>query len=258
MFERYTEKARRVIFFARYEASQLGSWEITTEHVLLALLREVGPWMKLVIPELTPEWERHEIEKDAKPGGPPLTSFDMPISQTARRVLVHAEEEAERLGHKYIGCEHLLLGLGWEEESLAGRMLRQQGFDITKVREAAAYGIPGDAGREAAGHIVTKEAAYSWAATFHWEKRPCEPKDALRNLRSHRVSHYRGQTFASAQFKIVKGGWVYYRCAICTQNLYAAENPAGSIGYTNGQDWLCPSCYKRFAAPVSENEDDEA
>ena len=249
MFERYTEKARRVIFFARYEASQFGSPEITTEYLILGLIREAPSWVKLMAPDLTPDAARHEIQKQSNAGKFIPTSTDMPLSQSAKRVLAYAAEEAERIGHKHIGCEHLLLALGRGEETLAAQLLHLHGFDITKAREGASHGIPGDTDREGLpGHVVSRDEA-SWASSFYWEKHTCAPKDALRHRRTNRISLYRGQPFDSAQFDLINGGWIYYRCVICSRDLYAPDDPARSIGYTNGQDWLCSSCHEKFAAP---------
>ena len=96
MFERFTEKARRVIFFARYETSQFGSWEITTEHLLLALISEAPEMSKQLVPELAPAETRHEIEKPTPPGDSTPTSVDLPLSQTAKRVLAYTAEAGQR------------------------------------------------------------------------------------------------------------------------------------------------------------------
>ena len=106
MFERYTEKARRVIFFARYEASQFGSPYIETEHLLLGLLREDKA--------LTNRFLR---------------------SNECKRVLAYAAEEAERLSHKHIGTEHLLLGLLREEKCFAAEILHERGLKLLAIRE---------------------------------------------------------------------------------------------------------------------------
>jgi ATP-dependent Clp protease ATP-binding subunit ClpC len=134
MFERYTEKARRVVFFARYEASQFGASAIEAEHVLLGLLREDRGLVARFSPELRVERARKEIEKRT-PARPYVeTSVDMPLSPTAKRVLARAHEESERLRHRYIGTEHLLLGLLREEESPAAEVLAAYGVRLDDVR----------------------------------------------------------------------------------------------------------------------------
>ena len=112
MFERYTEKARRVIFFARYEASQFGSPYIETEHLLLGLLREDKALTnRFLRGHGEVEAIRKQVEDHTTVREKVSTSVDLPLSEEAKRVLIHAAEEAERLSHKHIGTEHLLLGL---------------------------------------------------------------------------------------------------------------------------------------------------
>jgi ATP-dependent Clp protease ATP-binding subunit ClpC len=119
MFERYTEKARRVIFFARYEASQFGSPYIETEHLLLGLLREDKALTnRFLRSHASVESIRKQIEAHTTIREKVSTSVDLPLSNECKRVLAYAAEEAERLGHKHIGTEHLLLGL--LREDIAG------------------------------------------------------------------------------------------------------------------------------------------
>src|SRR5436190_16637558 len=103
MFERYTEKARRVIFFARYEASQFGSPYIETEHLLLGILREDKALSVRVIPHLHVEAIRQEIEEATLIRETISTSVDLPLSNESKRVLNYAAEEAERMDHRHIG-----------------------------------------------------------------------------------------------------------------------------------------------------------
>src|SRR5213078_3848789 len=112
VFERYTEKARRVIFFARYEASQYGSPYIETEHLLLGLLREDRAVAKGILDKVNAEEEiRAEIEKHITPGERFPASVEVPLTSESRKVLTLAAEEADRLGHCHVGTEHVLLGL---------------------------------------------------------------------------------------------------------------------------------------------------
>jgi len=142
MFERYTEKARRVIFFARYEASQFGSPYIETEHLLLGLLREdkelahrfqLGPGKVESI--------REQIEQATMVREKIATSVDLPLSNEGKRVLAYAAEEAEKLSHQHIGTEHLLLGLLREENSFAAQLLHERGLRLSAVREQLATEI---------------------------------------------------------------------------------------------------------------------
>ena len=136
MFERYTEKARRTIFFARYEASQFGSQYIETEHLLLGLLREnKAVTSRFLRSQDAVESIRSQIGAQTPIREKISVSVDLPLSEGCKRVLAYAAEEAERLDHKHIGAEHLLLGLLREEESLAAKLLRERGIDIDRVRK---------------------------------------------------------------------------------------------------------------------------
>jgi ATP-dependent Clp protease ATP-binding subunit ClpC len=136
MFERYTEAARRTLFFARYEASELGGASIGTEHLLIGLLRETGPLVGRILAEAEVSYTgvRKDMEELTADRSKLPTSVEMPFSEETQRVLVHAEEEANRLGHRYIGPEHLLLGLLREHGTAAERRLAQKGLSIDRVR----------------------------------------------------------------------------------------------------------------------------
>src|SRR4249920_3853780 len=137
MFERYTERARRVIFFARYEASQLGSSSIETEHLLLGLIREGKGLTSRIFSKshLSMDTIRKEIEGRALFRDKVPTSVDIPLSPESKRVLGYAAEEAERMLHNYIGTEHILLGVMREEKSVAAGILGEKGMRLTAVRE---------------------------------------------------------------------------------------------------------------------------
>jgi ATP-dependent Clp protease ATP-binding subunit ClpC len=137
MFERYTERARRVIFFARYEASQLGSNSIETEHLLLGLIREGKGLTSRIFSKshLATDTVRKEIEGRALYRDKVSTSVDIPLSPESKRVLGYAAEEAERMLHNYIGTEHILLGLLREEKSTASVILAEKGMRLGSVRE---------------------------------------------------------------------------------------------------------------------------
>ncbi|RPJ63418.1 MAG: ATP-dependent Clp protease ATP-binding subunit, partial [Acidobacteria bacterium] len=140
MFEKYTEKARRVIFFARYEASQLGSRCIETEHILLGLLREDKALASRFFPRTETALEniRKQVEGRSPSREKVSTSVELPLSDESKRVLTYAAEEADRLLCNYIGTEHLLLGLLREEKSFAASILYEKGLRLTRVREELA------------------------------------------------------------------------------------------------------------------------
>lgn len=141
MFERYTEKARRVIFFARHEASEYGSPVIDTEHLLLGLLREDKQLVERFLTRGAAD-VRSEIEKGISRGERIPTSVEMPLTEDGKNVLNLAAEECERLGHKRIGTEHLLLGMLRAEGSTAARILTNKGAKLEVVRELLKKAYP--------------------------------------------------------------------------------------------------------------------
>ncbi|QQS46767.1 MAG: ATP-dependent Clp protease ATP-binding subunit [Acidobacteriota bacterium] len=137
MFERYTEKARRVIFFARYEASQFGASQIEAEHILLGLIREDKNLTTRFFHRSHANIEsiRKEIEGRTILRDRISTNIDLPLSNEAKRVLAFAAEESERLGNRHIGTEHLLLGLLREENSVAAEILYERGLRLSDIRQ---------------------------------------------------------------------------------------------------------------------------
>jgi ATP-dependent Clp protease ATP-binding subunit ClpA len=139
MFERYAEKARRVIFFARYEASQYGSPNIETEHLLLGLVREDQPLLKVLLKEEKIGGNvRAEIERHITSQRMISTSVEVPLSNECKKVLNLASDEAQRLGHRHVGTAHLLLGMLGAEGSLAARLLQAKGLNVNAVRQKVA------------------------------------------------------------------------------------------------------------------------
>src|ERR1700755_876572 len=140
MFERYTEKARRVIFFARYEASQFGAPAIEPEHLLLGLMREDKTLTARFLARAQTSLEaiRKEIEGRAPLREKISTSVELPLAPETKRVLAFAHEESDRLQHRHIGTEHLLLGLLREERSMAAEILYERGLRLNSVRDEVA------------------------------------------------------------------------------------------------------------------------
>ncbi|MGB2717491.1 MAG: Clp protease N-terminal domain-containing protein [Vicinamibacterales bacterium] len=137
MFERYTESARRVLFFARYEASALGGLSIEADHILLGLTREAKGLVCEVfaLSHVSLKQIRQEVEGRAQSGNKVPTSVEIPFSEDAKRTLLFAAEEADRLAHPHIATEHLLLGLLHEGTSPAAKTLAAQGLQLERVRE---------------------------------------------------------------------------------------------------------------------------
>jgi len=136
VFERYNERARRVLFFARYEASQWGTKSIEAEHVLRGLLREDDSIVARVVSQAGTSKEAILAALDQQPRGRAIpTSVEIPFSAELKLAFVLAAEEANLLGHQHIGPEHLLLGLLHEGRSRAAGILRQQHIDLDGVRD---------------------------------------------------------------------------------------------------------------------------
>ncbi len=141
MFERYTEKARRVIFFARYEALQYGSQVISPEHILLGLMREDKTISARYFPfrrNLTVESVRREVEERIVLRERIPQSVELHLAPETKRILRFAGEEGQSLQSRHIGPEHLLLGIIREERSIAAEILYQYGLRLKDMREEVA------------------------------------------------------------------------------------------------------------------------
>jgi len=137
MFEKYNEKARRALFFARYEASKLGSKVIESEHILLGILREGEDIIKEIFSRFNvkPEEIRREIEGDRIFVERISSTAELPLSEESKKILAYASHEAESMVHPYVGTEHLLIGILRVDGSVAGRLLTARGFNLYGVRE---------------------------------------------------------------------------------------------------------------------------
>jgi len=136
MFNRFTERARKVIILAKEEARRFNHDYIGTEHILLGLIREGEGVAAAVLQKLEVSLEniRLEIEKLVQPGPTTQIIGDIPFTPRAKKALELAAEEARSLGHNYIGTEHLLLGLIREGEGIASQVLLNLGMDLNSVR----------------------------------------------------------------------------------------------------------------------------
>ena len=135
MFERFTEKAIKVIMVAQEEARRLGHNFVGTEQILLGLIGEATGVAAKVLKSMgvTLKDARVEVEKVIGRGSG-FVAVEIPFTPRAKRVLELSLEEARQLGHNYIGTEHLLLGLIREGEGVAARVLENLGVDLAKVR----------------------------------------------------------------------------------------------------------------------------
>ncbi len=137
MFNKFTERARKVILLAKQEAKRFNHDYIGTEHILLGLLREGEGVAAAVLQSLGMNLNniRLEVEKLVQVGPTTVVTGDLPFTPKAKKVMELAMEEARTLGHNYIGTEHLLLGLIREGEGVASQVFMNMGLDLEKVRE---------------------------------------------------------------------------------------------------------------------------
>ena len=140
MFERYTEAARRALFFARYEASQFGSLSIEAEHLLLGLIREDKGFTRGIFEaaHLSLESVGEEVRRRTGSREKVGTGVDIPFSAETKRILQFAADESDNLLHKHIGPEHLLLGLLREEKTFAASILQKSGLTLSGLRDQVA------------------------------------------------------------------------------------------------------------------------
>lgn len=256
MFERYTEKARRVIFFARYEASNYGSPYIETEHLLLGLFREDPNFTHYILPSPTSITAiRKQIDGQAVQGAKTSTSVDLPLSNECKRILAYAGEEAERLSHKHIGSEHLLLGLLREKGGLGARLLNSQGVSLMRVREFVGK-------RPTSARDVVEIHGEDWPVSyvrgkleelgeFAWRLYPWQPSDIVVETSGDGIS-FDTTLKEDPAFEFVAGGWSRDYCSVCDWELNIDGGPEHSTGYSNGRIWLCTECYEKFFMPPVE------
>jgi hypothetical protein len=266
MFERYTEKARRTIFFARYEASQFGSPYIETEHLLLGLLHENKVLSVRFLKERDGESLRREIEARAPVRDKVSTSVDLPLTNETKRVLMLAADEADRLQHRHIGTEHLFLGLLAEKDCLAANLLRERGVTLESAREMIATEVPegmrsqqgqlSAAGRRSQTIVVheherqvesirTRVMPYR---KFHWEKKNWTAQDVVVRHGYGTFSFDLSLAGTTPELELAKGGWKEDECVVCGWKLSDQQGPEHAVGFTNGRDWICEECYEKFWA----------
>ncbi|KRT68733.1 MAG: chaperone [candidate division NC10 bacterium CSP1-5] len=152
MFERFTERARKVIILAREEAIRLGHNFVGTEHLLLGLVREGDGLAMAILKKLTVNLStlKGEVEKIVSVGTQVSPAGEVPFTPQAKKVLEYAISEARSMGHNYIGTEHLLLGLVREGEGIASLVLRDVGVTVAAAK-AQAQELLGEQATKAAG-----------------------------------------------------------------------------------------------------------
>lgn len=137
MFERFTDRARKVMALANQETKRFNHEYIGTEHILLGLVKEVTGVCTAVLKNLDVDagMLRTQVERLAKSGPEVVTSGRLPPTPRAKKVIEYAIEEARALNHKYVGTEHILLGLIREEEGTAAQVLMDAGLKLDDVRQ---------------------------------------------------------------------------------------------------------------------------
>jgi len=152
MFERFTERARKVIILAREEAIRLGHNFVGTEHLLLGLVREGDGLAMAILKKLSVNIStlKGEVEKVVSVGTQVSPAGEVPFTPQAKKVLEYAISEARSMGHNYIGTEHLLLGLVREGEGIASLVLRDVGVTVAAAK-AQAQELLGEQATKAAG-----------------------------------------------------------------------------------------------------------
>ena len=136
MWQRFTERARRTVFFAQEEAGRLGENHVSTEHLLLGLVRENDTVAARILNMLQVPVQkvRQELERQLASGEERQSGQDIQLTPRAKRVIDLAYDEARQLNNNYIGTEHLLLGVVREGEGIAARVLSKLGVDLQQTR----------------------------------------------------------------------------------------------------------------------------
>ena len=266
MFERYTEKARRVIFFARYEASHYGSPKIESEHLLLGLIREVKSLRKWV-PMASSDRIRQQVEAQTPRRPSTSTSVDLPLSEASKKILKAAADEADALAHRQIGTEHLLLGMLGLPHCLAVQILAGCAADAAFIRAELAkqpetipllHESKPSRLRRAFSFDTIEIHGSRWKTddirivvslirsdNYHWEKTTWRPRDIVIRHKGGAISFDLTLAEDNANFTLVKQGWKKDHCFICRWELFESDGEHGT-GYTNGRAWICVECCERF------------
>ena len=137
MFARYTQKARRAMFFARNEACQFNTPTIQMEHLLFGLLQEDEPFIVYCLQNtsFSIEWIRRRIKEQKTISSKDFTVHNPPLSDESRHAINFAQEEADQFRHEHISTKHLFLGLLREQNNISRGILYECMLDMEKVRE---------------------------------------------------------------------------------------------------------------------------
>ena len=193
MWQRFTERARKVVFYAQEEAQKFGEGFVSTEHLLLGLVREPDSVASRVLEKLgvTNNRVRVEVEKQL-PRGDPDPSAGMTLTPRAKRVIDLAYDEARGLNNAYIGTEHLLLGLVREGDGLAGRVLAKLGVDLERARREVVALQDAEAASRGETNVRPRTTFTDDLRHYRWDAYDAEAQAAL--LRAHAVAESLGET----------------------------------------------------------------
>ncbi|MFZ5830437.1 MAG: ATP-dependent Clp protease ATP-binding subunit [Planctomycetota bacterium] len=159
MYERFTDRARKVMQLANQEAQRFNHEYIGTEHILLGLIKEGSGVAANVLKNLDVDLRkiRLEVEKLVQSGPDMVTMGKLPQTPRAKKVIEYSMEEARNLGHNYVGTEHILLGLLREQEGVAAQVLMNLGLKLEEVREEVlnllGHGMEGPEGSDRPGGL---------------------------------------------------------------------------------------------------------
>ena len=167
MYERFTDRARKVMQLANQEAHRFNHEYIGTEHILLGLVKEGSGVAANVLRNLDVDLRRirNEVEKLVQSGPDMVTLGRLPHTPRAKKVLEYSMEEARNLNHNYVGTEHVLLGLLREQEGVAAQVLMNLSLKLEDVREEVlnllGHGLEGSESSDRGGRDVSSPAASS-------------------------------------------------------------------------------------------------
>jgi hypothetical protein len=256
MFERYTQEARQIIFYARFEAGNLASGYIETEHLLLALLQR-SKLLWTVLPAGAADQIRKRIEAAVPKNAERIaTSVDLPLAADAKCVLAYAAAEAERLAHGEINSGHLVLGLLRVESCPAAALLNEQGISVESFRQLVT-----ESGEAPAAHGLILRTRSQHRQPHHPPPQAAAP--ALNPVVAHLANLVTTGADRLNDWSDKEGAQILHRknwtrkealghlvdCAAAHQQWFAValtEPRVAAHGYPT-MDWLSPQNYRGFA-----------
>ena len=251
MYERFTDRARKVMQLANQEAQRFNHEYIGTEHILLGLVKEGSGVAANVLKNLDIDLRkiRLEVEKIVQSGPDMVTMGKLPQTPRAKKVIEYSIEEARNLNHNYVGTEHLLLGLLREQEGVAAQVLMNLGLKLEDVREEVLNLL---------GHnMATEESGGGGSERQTQQGQVQDPGSGQLRPRPHRVGpsgqarpgHRPGQTRSSASFRCSAAA---PRTIPCCSARPASARPPSSKGWPSWSSTATsPNCCAIAASSCS-------